>query len=166
MHGWGEAVGEQVPRVGIGFDTHPWAEEDRPLWLGGVRFDGERGLAGHSDGDVVSHAIADAALGAAAQGDVGMHFPDDDPAHAGISGAELLAGTIAIVGGAGFRVRSCDTTVICVRPAISTRSQEMRSSLAQTLGIPVDAVSVKATRPEGLGLTGDGIGCLAVVVLT
>jgi 2-C-methyl-D-erythritol 2,4-cyclodiphosphate synthase len=159
-------VGEQVPRVGIGLDTHPWAEEDRPLWLGGVMFNGERGLAGHSDGDVVSHAIADAVLGAAAQGDVGMHFPDDDPAYAGITGAELLAGALAIVRGAGFGVRSCDTTLICVRPAISPRSQEMRSSLATTLGIPVDSVSVKATRPEGLGLIGEGIGCLAVVVLT
>ncbi len=159
-------MGEQVPRVGIGFDTHPWAEEDRPLLLGGVRFDGERGLAGHSDGDVVSHAVADAVLGAAAQGDVGQHYPDDDPALAGITGAELLAGTLAIVGGAGFSVRSCDTTLICVRPAISSRSRDMRSSLAKTLGIPVDAVSVKATRPEGLGLIGDGIGCLAVVVLT
>lgn len=157
---------EHAPRVGIGFDAHPWAQGGRPLWLGGVRFDDESGLAGHSDGDVVCHAIADAMFGAAAQGDVGRHFPDDDPAYAGITGAVLLERTVEIAGGAGFAIRSCDTTVICSRPSIAPRSEAMRSSLASALGISLDAVSVKATRPEGLGLTGDGVGCMAVVVLT
>lgn len=166
MHVWEEAVTDGAPRVGIGFDTHPWAQEARPLWLGGVRFDDDPGLAGHSDGDVVCHAIADAVLGAAAQGDLGLHFPDDDPAHAGITGAELLERTLEIAGRSGFAVSSCDTTVICGRPSIVPRSGDMRSSLANALGISLDAVSVKATRPEGLGLTGDGVGCMAVVVLT
>jgi 2-C-methyl-D-erythritol 2,4-cyclodiphosphate synthase len=136
------------------------------LWLAGVRFDQERGLDGHSDGDVVCHAVADAMLGAAAQGDVGRHFPDDDPDYAGITGAELLERTLEIVGGAGFAIRSCDTTVVCDRPPIGPRSDEMRASIARALGVSVDAVSVKATRPEGLGLAGDGVGCMAVVVLT
>jgi 2-C-methyl-D-erythritol 2,4-cyclodiphosphate synthase len=159
-------VSEAAPRVGIGFDSHPWAREGRVLWLAGVRFDRERGLEGHSDGDVVCHAVADAVLGAAAQGDVGRHFPDDDPDYAGITGTELLDRALEIAGRAGFAVRSCDTTVVCDRPSIAPRSDEMRASIASALGVSVDAVSVQATRPEGLGLAGDGVGCMAVVVLT
>jgi 2-C-methyl-D-erythritol 2,4-cyclodiphosphate synthase len=158
-------VPEVVPRVGLGFDVHPWAREGRPLSLGGVPFDGERGLAGHSDGDVVCHAIADALLGAAALGDVGDHFPEGDPWTAGMAGPALLTGTLDLVRGAGFTVRSCDATVICERPAIAPRRDELRSTLADVLAIPVEAMSVKATRPEGLGLVGDGVGCMAVAVI-
>jgi 2-C-methyl-D-erythritol 2,4-cyclodiphosphate synthase len=158
-------MAELVPRVGIGFDAHPWASEDRELWLGGVHFDGERGLDGHSDGDVVCHAIADAVLGAAALGDVGEHFADDDPALAGIAGAVLLARTLEIVRTGGFSARSCDVTVICDRPAIAPRRGDLRARLAEVLELPLEAVSVKATRPEGLGLAGDGVGCMAVAVL-
>ena len=154
-----------APRVGLGFDVHP-RDPGRSLWLGGLRFDGEPGLAGHSDGDAVCHALADALLGAAALGDVGEHFPESDPELAGIAGAELLARTVSIVAGAGLRPVSCDVTVICDRPAVAPRRQEMRTALAGPLGVAVDAVSVKATRPEGLGLSGDGAGCLAVAVLT
>ncbi len=154
-----------APRVGIGFDAHRW-DDHRPLWLGGVRFDAEPGLAGHSDGDAVCHAIADALLGAAGRGDVGEHFPDTDPRVEGISGHSLLEVTLALVREAGFAFGSCDVTVICDRPAIAPRREEMRAAVARALGASVGAVSVKATRPEGLGLAGDGIGCLAVAIVT
>jgi 2-C-methyl-D-erythritol 2,4-cyclodiphosphate synthase len=151
--------------VGIGFDVHP-RDVSRPLWLAGVRFDDEPGLAGHSDGDAVSHAIADAMLGAAGLGDLGQHFPDNDPAFEGVGGAPLLRRTAALVEGAGRSFRSCDVTVICDRPVIAHRREEMRASLAGALGAPIGSVSVKASRPEGLGLTGDGVGCIAVAVLS
>jgi 2-C-methyl-D-erythritol 4-phosphate cytidylyltransferase/2-C-methyl-D-erythritol 2,4-cyclodiphosphate synthase len=151
-------------RVGLGFDVHPRAP-GRELWLGGVRFEGEDGLAGHSDGDAVCHAIADALLGAAALGDIGDHFPDADPAVAGIAGVELLAGAVALVRSAGLAPASCDVTIVCERPAIAPRRDEIRRRLADALGVGVERVSVKATRPEGLGLAGEGVGCLAVAVL-
>ena len=152
------------PRVGLGFDVHR-KEIGRPLLLGGARFDGEPGLAGHSDGDAVCHAIADAVLGAAGLGDLGEHFPDTDPAWAGIPGLELLARAVGLAASGGARPASCDATVIAERPAIAPRRDEMRSNLAGALGIQPERVSVKASRPEGLGLSGDGAGCLAVVVL-
>lgn len=158
-------MSEVMPRVGLGFDTHAAAKEERDLWLGGVRFEGERGLAGHSDGDAVCHAIADAMLGAAALGDVGAHFPDDDLATEGIVGTTLLARSLDLVRKEGYALRSCDVTVICERPSIAPRRDEMRGCLAGVLDVPVEAVSVKATRPEGLGLSGDGVGCMAVAVL-
>jgi 2-C-methyl-D-erythritol 2,4-cyclodiphosphate synthase len=154
-----------VARSGLGFDVHRFAT-GRELWLGGVRFEGEDGLMGHSDGDAVCHAVADALLGAAALGDVGEHFPDTDPAYEGISGAELLGRVVGLIVDAGFVPSSCDVTVVCDRPAIAPRRDEMRARLAEVLSIGVDRVSVKATRPEGLGLAGDGIGCLAVAVVT
>ncbi len=144
---------------------HPWAE-GRELWLGGVRFEGPRGLAGHSDGDAVCHAIADALLGAAALGDVGEHFPDTDPAVESIAGSDLLAGVVRIVAGTGLDAVQLrphrDLPRAGHRPA-SRRDAQL--SLADVLGVDVTRVSVKATRPEGLGLVGDGIGCLAVAVL-
>lgn len=158
-------VDRSAPRVGIGFDAHPW-DDARQLWLAGVRFEGEPGLAGHSDGDAVSHAIADAMLGAACLGDLGQHFSDTDPAVEGITGIALLERTSALVREAGLSFHSCDVTVICERPMIGPRREEMRATLALALGAEVVAVSVKATRPEGLGLTGDGLGCVAVAVLS
>jgi 2-C-methyl-D-erythritol 2,4-cyclodiphosphate synthase len=158
-------VTEDAPRVGLGFDVHPRAV-GRPLWLGGVRFDGEDGLGGHSDGDAVCHAIADALLGAAGLGDLGEHFPETDPAMEGIAGADLLGRTAALVREAGRELSSCDATVICERPSVAPRRAEIRATLAAVLGVPVERLSVKATRPEGLGLSGDGAGCLAVAVLT
>ena len=154
-----------APRVGLGFDVHT-RDDGRELWLGGVRFDGEPGLAGHSDGDAVCHALADALLGAAGLGDVGEHFPEDDPAFAGIAGLELLRRAGSLVAAAGLRPASCDVTVICERPAIAPRREDMRAALAGALDLEVVAVSVKATRPEGLGLSGDGAGCLALAVLS
>jgi 2-C-methyl-D-erythritol 2,4-cyclodiphosphate synthase len=150
--------------VGLGFDVHPWSETG-VLRLGGVPFDGEPSLAGHSDGDVVCHAIADALLGASAIGDIGEHFPDSDPAMEDIDGLDLLARTVAIVGAAGLHPQSCDVTVICDRPAIAPQRDAMRARLASCLGLDLDRVSVKATRPEGLGLSGDGIGAMAIATV-
>jgi len=154
----------EPPRIGLGFDAHP-AASDRELWLGGLRFEGA-GLAGHSDGDPVCHALADAMLGAAGLGDVGEHFPESDPAIAGLSGTDLLARTCELVAGTGLRLASCDVTIICLDPPIAPRRAEIRAHLAQVLDVEVDRVSVKATRPEGLGLAGDGAGCLAIALLT
>jgi 2-C-methyl-D-erythritol 2,4-cyclodiphosphate synthase len=151
-------------RVGLGFDVHRW-DAGRPLQLGGVRVEGSDGLAGHSDGDVVSHALADAILGAAALGDLGQHLPDSDAATAGISGGDVLRRVLEVAGAKGYRVSSVDATVVAERPSIAPIRDEIRASLAGHLGIAIDAVSVKATRPEGLGLVGDGIGCLAIATL-
>jgi 2-C-methyl-D-erythritol 2,4-cyclodiphosphate synthase len=133
--------------------------------LGGVRFDGEVGLAGHSDGDAVCHALADALLGAAGLGDVGEHFPETDPRIAGIDGLELLSRTVAKVRVAGFAPISADVTVIAERPQIAPSREEIRRRLGAALGIASERLSVKATRPEGLGLSGDGAACLALAVL-
>lgn len=158
---WSSRVGEV--RVGQGFDVHRFAA-GRPLMLGGVRFDGD-GLAGHSDGDAVCHALADALLGAAGLGDVGEHFPDTEPRFEAIEGLDLLARVVAKVRVAGFTPVSADVTVLAERPAIAPARAEMRKALASVLAVGVERVSVKATRPEGLGLTGDGVGCLALAVL-
>jgi 2-C-methyl-D-erythritol 2,4-cyclodiphosphate synthase len=147
------------PLVGLGFDVHAFAP-GRSLMLGGIRFDSREGLAGHSDGDVVCHAVADAMLGAAALGDVGELFPDTGPTFAGIGGLDLLGRAVELVRNAGAHPVSADLTVIAERPSIAPVRDAMRRALCGTLGVPV-----KATRPEGLGLTGDGIGCLALVVL-
>jgi len=153
------------PRIGLGFDVHRF-EPGRPLRLGGVLFEGEPGLAGHSDGDVVCHAIADGLLGAAALGDLGEHFPDTDPALAGIAGLELLARALEEVRRAGYSAESVDLTVIAERPGIAPARDAIRVGLAEVLGVAGERVSVKATRPEGLGLSGDGVGCLALVVVS
>lgn len=144
---------------------HPWAP-GRTLWLAGVLFEGEVGLQGHSDGDAVCHAVADALLGAAVMGDIGAHFPESDPVIAGITGADLLARTAALLGAAGFAPVSVDLTVICERPAIAPRRDEMRTALAAALGLSAERVSVKATRPEGLGLSGEGVGCMALATIS
>jgi 2-C-methyl-D-erythritol 2,4-cyclodiphosphate synthase len=152
------------PLVGLGFDVHAFAA-GRPLRLGGVRFETDEGLAGHSDGDVVCHALADAMLGAVALGDVGEHFPDTDPAFAGIGGLDLLGRVVGIIRDAGAHPISADLTVVAERPSIAPARDEMRRLLGAALGVASERVAVKATRPEGLGLTGDGVGCLALVVL-
>jgi len=136
------------------------------LRLGGVEIDDAPGLAGHSDADVVCHALADAILGAAGLGDIGRHFPESDPAVEGIAGLELLGRVVAMAVGAGFAPTSCDLTILAQRPAVAPLAEEMRGNLATSLGVPPNRVSVKATRPEGLGLAGDGVGCIAVAVLS
>jgi 2-C-methyl-D-erythritol 2,4-cyclodiphosphate synthase len=153
------------PRIGLGFDVHRF-EGGRPLRLGGVLFEGEAGLAGHSDGDVVCHAIADGLLGAAGLGDLGEHFPDTDPAFAGIAGPELLSRALGKVREVGYAAGSVDLTVIAERPGIAPAREAMRTRLAEVLDVPSERVSIKATRPEGLGLSGDGVGCIALVVVS
>jgi len=155
------------PRVGLGFDVHRRSPpgSGRDLRLGGVLFAAEDGLEAHSDGDPVCHAVADAMLGSAALGDVGEHFPDSDPETSGIAGLDLLSRAVKLVKAAGLAPASVDVTLVCEHPAIAPRRDEIRACLATALDLPLDRVSVKATRPEGLGLSGDGIGCLAVAVL-
>jgi 2-C-methyl-D-erythritol 2,4-cyclodiphosphate synthase len=160
-------VSEEVPevRVGLGFDVHP-TQVGRVLRLGGVEIHDTPGLAGHSDADVVCHALADAILGAAGLGDIGRHFPESDPGMEGIAGLDLLGQVVAMAADAGLGVTSCDFTILAERPAIAPLAEEMRSNLAESLGVSRDRVSVKATRPGGLGLAGDGIGCIAVAMLS
>jgi 2-C-methyl-D-erythritol 2,4-cyclodiphosphate synthase len=148
---------------GLGFDAHP-REVGRDLWLGGVHFEGEPGLSGHSDADVVCHAIGDGLLGAAGMGDLGDHFPDTDPRWAGIPGLELLGKVVELLAAEGIRPVSCDATVIAERPKLGAARVEMAARIASVLGVDQGRVSVKATRPEGLGLAGDGAGCLALTV--
>jgi 2-C-methyl-D-erythritol 2,4-cyclodiphosphate synthase len=160
----GDLLGVGGGRFGLGFDAHP-RDPARPLVLAGVTFPDEPGLAGHSDGDVVCHAVADAMLGAAALGDIGDHFPDTDPSTAGIAGPDLLRRSVTLVGEAGMRPDACDVVILAERPAVAPRRDAMRAALAGALDLAPGRVSVKATRPEGLGLTGDGVGCLALAVL-
>ena len=151
--------------VGIGLDVHAHAP-GRPLYLGGVHFQGEPGLLGNSDGDVICHALCDALLGAAALGDLGEHFPDTDPAYRGIGGLELLANVVDMLRDCGLQAASCDLTFIGAQPAVAPLRNEMRRNIAKVLQLDAGRVSVKATRPEGLGLSGDGAGCLAVATVT
>ncbi|MCU1375879.1 MAG: ispF [Actinomycetia bacterium] len=151
-------------RVGQGFDVHPFAEVDRPLVLGGVVFEGERGLAGHSDSDVIAHAVADALLGAAGLGDIGMHFPDTDPAWAGADSLRLLAEVTRLVGQAGWSVANVDCSVVLEAPKLAPRRDEMQAALAAVVGADV---TIKGKRAEGLGALGrgEGIACWAVALL-
>jgi len=152
-------------RVGQGFDVHPWSDDaGRRLVLGGIVIDGERGLAGHSDADVVAHAVADALLGAAGLGDIGAHFPDTDPRWAGADSLALLRHVVGLVNGEGWSIANVDTTVVLEAPRLARHKSAMETALAGALGAPV---SVKAKRAEGLGALGrgEGIACLAVALL-
>jgi 2-C-methyl-D-erythritol 2,4-cyclodiphosphate synthase len=152
-------------RVGQGFDIHPFSDDPaRRLVLGGVVLAGERGLAGHSDADVVAHAIADALLGAAGLGDLGQHFPDTDPAWAGADSLAILAGAVALVAGAGWSVGNVDCTVVLEAPKLAPHRAQMVANLAGVVGA---GVSVKATRAEGLGAIGrgEGVACWAVALV-
>ncbi len=153
-------------RVGLGFDIHPTAR-NRPLILGGVTVRAERGLAGHSDADVLSHAVAEAMLGALTLGDLGRHFPDSDPRYRGISSLRLLAEVLALVTARGARLVNVDATLIAQAPRLGPWLPEMAKRLAETLRVDPDRVSVKAKSPEGLGLLGreEGIAAMAVVSL-
>ncbi len=159
--------GELQVRVGIGLDVHAFAD-GRPLRLGGVEIPHDRGLAGHSDADVVLHAIADALLGAAALGDIGQHFPDTDPRWAGADSRQLLRRVVELVRAAGFGPANVDVTVVAQEPKLAPYRDEMRRQIAACLGVDLSAVSVKATTTEGLGFTGrrEGIGAIAVALVT
>ncbi len=142
-------------RVGVGYDLHRLAE-GRPLMLGGVAVPAERGLAGHSDGDAVAHAVADALLGAAAAGDVGAMFPPDDPRYAGIAGVDILAAARAAIEGRRWRIVNIDVTIVAEWPKLGPHRDAMREAIAGALGIAVDAVGVKAKTNEGLDAIGRG----------
>ena len=153
-----------MTRVGFGFDLHPLAH-GRPLVLGGVTVDFDRGLAGHSDADVLSHAVGEALLGALALGDLGRHFPDTDPRYRGISSLRLLRSVVELVAARGGRLVNVDATVLAQAPRMAPLLPEMAKRLADALGLEVDRVSVKAKSPEGLGLVGrqEGMAAMAVV---
>lgn len=153
-------------RIGYGFDVHRFAE-GRPLILGGVRIPHDRGLDGHSDADVLLHAIADALLGAAALGDIGTHFPDTDPAWEGADSLRLLATVAQTVRDAGYALANVDATVALQRPKLRPHVDAMRRNTADALGVDVDRVSVKATTTERLGFVGteDGAAAHAVCLI-
>lgn len=150
-------VAPVATRCGIGYDAHRFAE-GRALVLGGVRFEGERGLLGHSDADVVSHAVCDALLGAACAGSIGEHFPDSDPKWQGASSLSLLARVASMIRERGWRIENVDAVVIAEQPRIAPRAEEMRRSLAGALDVGVERVSVKGKTTEGMGFTGRGEG--------
>jgi len=153
-------------RVGIGYDIHRF-EVGRTLVLGGVEVSGEAGLAGHSDADVLVHAIIDALLGAAGLGDIGQHFPPDDPQWAGASSLDLLARAMLAVREAGFEVESVDSTVLAERPRLAPHLAAMRDRIAGAMGVDPRRVNVKAKTNEGMGAIGrgEGMAALAVVLL-
>jgi 2-C-methyl-D-erythritol 2,4-cyclodiphosphate synthase len=155
-------------RSGIGYDTHAFLDSGGQLVLGGVEVPGERGLAGHSDADVVAHALADALLGAAGLGDIGEHFPDDAERWADADSIGLLATVAQMVAGRGWRAVNADVTVVAERPRIGPLKEAMAGRLATALGIDADRVNVKATTNERMGFVGrgEGIAALAVVTVT
>jgi 2-C-methyl-D-erythritol 2,4-cyclodiphosphate synthase len=155
-----------VTRVGLGFDLHPLAR-NRALVLGGVTIPSEVGLEGHSDADVLTHAVSEALLGALALGDLGRHFPDTDPRWAGVSSLKLLAEVVELVRRRGGRLVNVDATVLAQAPRLAPYLDEMAKRLADILGLTIDTVSVKAKSPEGLGLVGrrEGIAAMAVVAV-
>ncbi|HEY6865705.1 MAG TPA: 2-C-methyl-D-erythritol 2,4-cyclodiphosphate synthase [Candidatus Eisenbacteria bacterium] len=150
-------------RAGIGYDVHRRAP-GRPLVLGGVRFESPWGLEGHSDADVLCHAIGDALLGAAALGDLGEHFPPDDPRWKDASSLDLLGRIAALLGGRGARIVNVDAMVVAEAPRLAPAREAMRANIADALGIGVEQVSVKATTNEGLGALGRGEGIAAWAV--
>ncbi|MBI5464606.1 MAG: 2-C-methyl-D-erythritol 2,4-cyclodiphosphate synthase [Ignavibacteriales bacterium] len=152
-------------RVGIGYDVHRF-DKGRKLYLGGVRIPSQLGLVGHSDADVLIHAICDALLGAAGLGDIGKHFPDTSPQYKGIASTALLKKVIGLLREKDFVVGNVDATVILQRPKIAPYVDRMKSHLAKTLRIDRDVVSIKATTNEGIGSLGRSEGCAAFAVAT
>ena len=153
-------------RIGTGYDVHRLGE-GLPLWIGGVQIPHTHGLIGHSDADVLLHAICDALLGAAALGDIGKHFPDTDPQYKGISSLKLLAHVGQLLQQHGYHVGNIDSTIVAQQPKMAPHIQQMRQNIADTLGISIDQVSVKATTTEHLGFEGrmEGISAQTVALL-
>lgn len=151
-------------RIGYGYDSHRF-EVGRRLVLGGVEFLGETGLAGHSDADVLIHAVIDALLGAAALGDIGSHFPDTDGKWKGADSAKLLAAVVAEIAAAGYRVGNVDATVVCERPKLRPKVDEIRARLSQLLNISMSQLSVKGKTNEKMDDIGAGLGIEAHVVV-
>lgn len=153
-------------RVGFGFDVHQLVPE-RELWIGGIKFEHELGLLGHSDADVLIHALCDALLGAANMRDIGYHFPDTAGEFKNVDSKILLAKTVDLIAGKGYRVGNVDATICAERPKMKARIPEMQEVLAHLMGVEVEDVSIKATTTEKLGFTGreEGISAYAVVLL-
>jgi 2-C-methyl-D-erythritol 2,4-cyclodiphosphate synthase len=151
--------------TGIGWDSHRLVA-GRPLILGGVTIPYDHGLAGHSDADVLAHAVIDALLGAAGLGDIGEHFPDTDARWAGADSLELVRAVVGLVADARHAVAHVDTTVVMERPKLGPHRAEIRAALAAALGIPVERVNVKASTGEGMGFVGRGEGVAALAVVT
>ena len=154
-------------RIGMGYDVHKLTE-GRKLILGGVDIPWEKGLLGHSDADVLIHAVMDALLGAAALGDIGKHFPDTDPAYKGISSIKLLVHVAGLLRENGYEVGNIDATVIAQKPKMAPHIPQMRRNMAEALGISESKLNIKATTEEGLGFTGrgEGIASQAICLLT
>ncbi len=150
-------------RIGLGYDVHAFVA-GRAFFLGGIKLDYPKGLQGHSDGDVLCHAIADAVLGAAAHGDIGEHFPPNDPKWKGVRGPTLLSHVQRLVAARGLSIRQVDATVILEEPKIAPFREAMRAEISSALGIERESVSVKATTQEGLGAIGRGEGAAAIAV--
>ena len=150
-------------RVGMGYDVHRLVPE-RALIIGGVKIPYEKGLLGHSDADVLLHAIMDALLGAAALGDIGKHFPDNDPAYKGADSLMLLGRVGEILSEEGYVIENIDSTIIAQKPKMAPHIEQMRRNIADTLGLDISRVNVKATTEEGLGFTGTGEGISAQAV--
>ena len=154
-------------RVGQGFDIHRFSDDPtRPLILGGVTFEGSRGLVGHSDADAVAHAVTDALLGAAGLGDIGEHFPDTDPAWKGADSMRLLAETVALIRAAGWTIANVDSTVILQRPKLKDFREPIRANIARLLGLELDQVSVKFKTAEKVGPVGEGKSAEAQAIVT
>lgn len=153
-------------RVGFGYDVHAFVT-DRPLFLGGVEIPHTHGLLGHSDADVLLHAICDALLGAAGLGDIGRHFPDSDPAYKGISSLLLLERTVNLIAQHGFRVQNVDSTVVLQKPRLAPHIDRMVEAVAGVMKVPPGRVNIKATTTEKLGFTGreEGIAAYAVALV-
>ena len=154
-------------RTGIGYDVHQ-LKEGLPLWLGGIQVPHTKGLVGHSDADVLIHAICDALLGAAALGDIGQHFPDTDPAYKGIDSKVLLKSVCRLLGEKGYTIGNVDAILCMQKPKVASYIPVMRQTLAETMDISLDDISVKATTTEHLGFEGreEGISAIANVLIT
>ena len=150
-------------RIGSGYDVHKLVE-NRDLIIGGVKIPFEKGLLGHSDADVLLHAISDALLGAAALGDISRHFPDNDPQFKGADSRKLLSQVLHLISEKGYCIINVDATIIAQKPKMAPHIQEMRENIAETLQIAVEQVNVKATTEEGMGFTGEGLGIAASAV--
>ncbi len=153
-------------RIGNGYDVHALAE-GLELWLGGVRIDHTKGCVAHSDGDAAIHALCDALLGAAAMGDIGVHFPDNDPKYRGVDSKILLFQTVGLLKNGGYRVKNADITICLQNPKIAPYIPAMRAALAEAMGVGVDCVSVKATTTEKLGFVGreEGVAAYATALI-
>ena len=153
-------------RVGFGYDAHRLVEE-RDLILGGVRIPFEKGLLGHSDADVLSHAVCDALLGAAGEGDLGRHFPDSDPKFKGISSIKLLKEVNSLISAKGYGLSNLDLSVVCEKPKLAPHIEKMKENIAEALDVTIDAVNIKATTTEGMGFAGrkEGIASYCVVMI-